>query len=285
MLEEADAQRAELEKAKAAESNRLLEERRREDELRREQERLMSAEQERALEQQRMKEREEEQQRELEQQRALEAKKKEDDDAAMIQEARARVLARRKQKQLRDSGESLASSVSVSASASSAAPFRPERSAESEAAPTSSILRASNQELSSSMDVAASVSLPSSSISRSAVTSTYRYKDADLGEEGVEEEDGQVTSGGYESSLFGSRDRKSGWDMRGQDSRQGRQVSESIPDREKDVSLFLTSLITFSYVLYSVFSLIRLKMACALNMEITQWMRVASNGSSDEESN
>ena len=248
-------QAAEEEQSKEAESDRQREQEAKEalrllKEAQAEQDRL-EREQQLAAEQQKEKEaelereqalqREEEQRLQQEREREQAAKRKEDDDAAMIQEARARVLARRKQKQLRDSGgESLASSVSVSASSTTS--FRNENNLH-EAAPFYSFASttASMQAPSASLDIAASVSLPSSSISRSAASASYRYKDADKvdSDEAEQDEDEQKRvrgSGGYESSFFGSRDRSSRWTAsqeRANDNRS--QARNSIPEMSKDV--------------------------------------------------
>ena len=234
----------EAEKERQKEALRMKEAQVERDRLEREQQQLAAEEKQKEqaaeLERDQALKREEDLRLQQEREREQEAKRKEDDDAAMIQEARARVLARRKQKQMRDSGESLASSVSASSTTS----FRNEHNLH-ETAPFNSLVStsASMQAPSASLDIAASVSLPSSSISRSAATASYRYKDADRvdSDEAEQDDDGQKAasaSGGYESSFFGSRDRSSRWTAsqeRANDNRS--QARASIPEISKDVRM------------------------------------------------
>lgn len=234
----AKVRQREQEAKEAEEALRIKEAQAEQDRLEREQQLAAEQQKEKAaeLEREQALKREEELRLLQEREREQEAKRKEDDDAAMIQEARARVLARRKQKQMRDSGESLASSVSVSASSTMS--FRNEHNLH-ETAPFNSLVStsASMQAPSASLDVAASVSLPSSSISRSAATASYRYKDADKvdSDEAEQDDDGQK---GYESSFFGSRDRSSRWTASQERANDNRtQARASIPEISKDVCM------------------------------------------------
>jgi hypothetical protein len=136
---------------------------------------------------------------------------------------------------------------------------------------------------SASLDVAASVSLPSSSISRSAATASYRYKDADKvdSDEAEQDDDGQK---GYESSFFGSRDRNSRWTAsqeRANDNRS--QARTSIPEISKDVCMIFS---TFHYVLrlqlvytFTIsYSRTTLMAGCSSNTETIPWTKVKISG-------